>query len=253
MNQNNSATGMYQVINQLKERNFSHTISNSEEAVLDFIEKNLRRIPKMTVIELTRDCFTSQATLNRTCKILGFVGFSELKYALSQDIILMDSAKTRHISSVEYYLSKIDFDSASTVAKLLYSEHRKVLLVGLGASNIAAQYFQRLLLYIGIPSIIIEQEKMLDRLQDYLMIVISSSGETMRCIQIVKRAKDLHMPVVSITKKHSTLVRYCDAAFVHDIAVDKMDGISRERQVHIIIMLNELIHLLSLEFSTKQK
>ena len=244
---------MYKVINQLKERNFGHPVSSSEEAVLDFLEKNFRLLPKMTVTQLTEKSFTSQATVNRACKTLGFAGFSELKFAIAQDLRLMDTATTRHISRTENILEKIHFEGTQEVVKHILNGNRKVLLFGLGASNISAQYFQRQLLYFGIPTILIEQEKMLENFGDYLLFVISSSGETMRCLQMVKRAKELRMTVLAITKSDSTITKYCDATFLHDVPVDKLDGISREEQLHMIIMLNEIIDQLEIEFKARKK
>lgn len=232
---------MYKVINQLKERNFGHPLSNSEQAVLDYLEKNFNSIPKITVTQLADRSYTSQATVNRTCKSLGFFGFSELKFAISQDLQLMSTVTTRHISRTENILSKIFFEGTQEVVNQILNGNKKVLLFGLGSSYISIQYFQRQLLYLGFPTIIIEQEKMLENFKDYILIVLSSSGETMRCMQLVKRAKQLNMTVLAITKNKSTLSNYCDAAFLHDVPVDKLDGISREQQLHMIIMLNEII------------
>jgi RpiR family transcriptional regulator, carbohydrate utilization regulator len=244
---------MYKVINQLKERNFGHSISNSEEAVFDYLEKNFKTIPKITVTQLADKSFTSQATVNRACKTLGFFGFSELKFAIAQDLQLMNTVTTRHISRTENILSKIYFEGTQQVVKQILDGNRKVLLFGLGASDISAQYFQRQLLYFGIPTIIIEQEKMLDNFRDYLLFVLSSSGETMRCLQLVKRAKELNMTVLAITKSRSSLTNHCDAAFLHDVPVDKLDGISREQQLHMIIMLNEIIDQIDFELKARRK
>lgn len=126
-------------------------MSKSEAAVLDYLEINFKNIPNYTAVKVSEESFTSQATLNRACKLLGFKGFSELKYAIMDDLSSMNSSVERHSSKTEYILGKIDFDSGVKLAEALYQGRRKVMLFGLGSSHISALYLQRQLLYLGIP------------------------------------------------------------------------------------------------------
>ncbi len=142
----------YRVIHQLKERNFERQVSKSEAAVLDYLEINFKSIPNYTAVKVSEESFTSQATLNRACKLLGFKGFSELKYAIMDDLSSMNSSVERHSSKTEYILGKIDFDSGVKLAEALYQGRRKVMLFGLGSSHISALYLQRQLLYLGYSS-----------------------------------------------------------------------------------------------------
>jgi DNA-binding MurR/RpiR family transcriptional regulator len=231
----------YKVIHRLKEREFAHKISSSEEAVLDYLEKHFECIPKLSVIELSEQSFTSQATINRACKILGFNGFSELKYAIKEDLSNINIHSQKYINKTEFFLEKINFESAKYVVQYFKNRRAKVLIYGLGASKISAQYFQRQLLYLGIPALIVSEEKMLEHFYDYILMVFSSSGETLRVVQTVKRAKENGMVVLSITKKESTLAQICHGVFYHEVSVDKLESISREQQLHMIIMVNELI------------
>ncbi|PTQ82234.1 RpiR family transcriptional regulator [Trichococcus patagoniensis] len=231
----------YRVIHQLKERNFERQVSKSEAAVLDYLEINFKSIPNYTAVKVSEESFTSQATLNRACKLLGFKGFSELKYAIIDDLSNMNSSVERHSSKTEYILGKIDFDSGVKLAEELYQGRRKVMLFGLGSSHISALYLQRQLLYLGIPAMLVEEMQMLRKFQDYTLIILSSSGETQRCIQVAKDAVRIGMKVVSITKKDSSLMKTSSVCFLHDVPVDKMQGISREQQLHMILMVNEVI------------
>lgn len=231
----------YKVIHKLKERQFTNRISKSEEAVFDYLEKHFEKIPKLSVLELSELSFTSQATINRACKSLGFKGFSELKFAIKEDLLQLDNRSQKYINKTEFFLEKINFDSASNVSRYFEDRNIKVLIYGLGGSKISAQYFQRQLLYLGIPAVIVSEEKMLDNFNDYILVVLSSSGETQRIIKLVKKAKNQGMRVLAITKKDSTLEQMSDDSFYHEVSTDKIDGISREQQIHMIIMVNELI------------
>ncbi|MCM0650984.1 MurR/RpiR family transcriptional regulator [Clostridium swellfunianum] len=231
----------YKVIHKLRERRFADKITKSEEAVLDYLQKHFNKIPDMTVVELSEQSYTSQATINRACKILGFNGFSELKYAIKEDLVFMDTPSQMYMNKTEFFLEKIDFVSAKNITRHFSDRTVRVMIYGLGASSISAQYFHRQLLYLGIPAILISEESMLAHFRDYMLVVFSSSGETQRILQVVKNAKECGTHVLAITKKDSTLAQMADDSFFHEVNIDKLDDISREQQLHMIIMVNELI------------
>lgn len=232
----------YKVIHQLKERNFDRECSKSEASVLDYLEDHFKQIPNMTVVKVATESYTSQATINRTCKLLGFAGFSQLKYAIEEDIELMGRKSHSHITDVEHVISKIDFDTSIAFVQHLIKARHKLLIFGLGGSHISAQYLQRQLLYLGVPSIVVSELQMLNQFQDYTIIVLSSSGETQRCVQLMNEARKAKMHILSITKKDSSVMERSDICFHHDVPVDKLQGISREQQLHMIIMVHEIIN-----------
>lgn len=232
----------YKVIHQLKERNFDRECSKSEAAVLDYLEDHFKQIPAMTVVKVAAESYTSQATVNRTCKLLGFAGFSQLKYAIEEDIELMSQKSYSHIVDLEYVISKIDFESSILFVQHLIRARHHLLIFGLGGSHISAQYLHRQLLYLGIPSVIISELEMLRQFPNYTIIILSSSGETQRCLQLIHEARKAKMNILSITKQDSSVMQGSDLAFLHDVPVDKLKGISREQQLHMIMMVHEIIN-----------
>lgn len=243
---------MYRVIHQLRERNFDRAVTKSETAVLDYLEENFSSIPNMTVIRLAQESYTSQATINRTSKLLGFDGFSDLKYAVKEDVALIKSQSTKHIINTEYILSKIDFQSSTDLVKYIYQNRHHLLLFGLGASNVSAQYMARQLMYLGIPAIVVSELSMLKKFQDYSILILSSSGETQRCLQLIHDAERANMCVLSITKKDSSIMKRSRFSFHHDVPIDKMEGISREQQLHMILMINEIVNQLKMNYFTQE-
>ncbi|MGL5122688.1 MAG: hypothetical protein ACRC6K_00770, partial [Fusobacteriaceae bacterium] len=135
----------YKVINILQTRELKVNFTKSEESILDFIEKNFTEIPEYSVIRLCEEAYTSQASVNRICKKLGFKGFSELKYFIEQDIEKMRNSKKTNINNTFFYFDNINFQDVKNVVEIL-KNNRKILIYGLGASEITALYFQRQLL-----------------------------------------------------------------------------------------------------------
>lgn len=229
----------YKIINILKTRDINTKLTKSEESLLDYIEHNYKEISNMSVIKLCNKAYTSQATINRLCKKIGFKGFSEFKYALIEDIKKMESKNNDYLESINFYRENINFDEIENIIKVI-KNNKKILIYGLGASKISATYFQRQLLYLGFSAIIISEEKMLELFDDFLLIIISSSGETLRITHLAKMYKE--KKIISITKKESSLDKLSLYSFTHNIEIDKLNVIKREQQLHIIMMLNEIIN-----------
>ncbi|WP_347300873.1 MurR/RpiR family transcriptional regulator [Dolosigranulum savutiense] len=236
---------MYLIWHKLLERNFDRNPTKSESEVLDYLEDNFRQIPNYTVVKIARESFTSQATINRTCKLLGCSGFSEVKYHISADVKMMKrSSKSASIINLDI-VEKIDIDSSKELVRYIKNNKRRLLLFGLGASYISAQYLGRQLMYLGIPTVIVSERQMLSKFEGYSLLVISSSGSTQRCLQMIKDAKKSHMKILSITKKDSPVMKKSDISFYHEVSVDKQDGLSKEQQLHIILMVNQVVSTLN--------
>ena len=231
----------YKVINLLQTREIKISLTQSEESLVDFIEKNFSKIPNYSAIKLCEEAYSSQATLNRVCKKLGFKGFSELKFSIEEDLKLMNTSKNSYIHNTIYYIDNINFEEIDNIIKIL-KNNRKILLYGLGASQITATYFQRQLLYLGFQAIMISEEKMLESFDDFIIFIVSSSGETLRVKHIAKNMRDLGRIVVAITRKNSSLDELVSSSFTHNLSIDKLNVIAREQQLHMIIMINELIN-----------
>ncbi|MEG2503639.1 MAG: hypothetical protein RSB44_02995, partial [Carnobacterium sp.] len=60
------------------------TLSLLEKQVLEYILSHPEKIIQMNLSQVSKETFVSTATISRTCKQLGYAGFQELKYTLSQ-------------------------------------------------------------------------------------------------------------------------------------------------------------------------
>lgn len=230
----------YKVINLLQTREIRGRLTKSEESLLDFIEEKFSEIPNFSVVKLCEEAYSSQATINRLCKKLGFKGFSELKYSIESDLEKMENSKNSNINNTLFYIKNINFQDVKSVVDIL-KENRKILIYGLGASQITGAYLQRQLLYLGFQVILVSEERMIEQFHDFILFILSSSGETLRMRHIAKNFKDKGKTIVSITKNGSTLHELSNYSFTHNISIDKLDVIAREQQLHMIIMVNELI------------
>ncbi len=232
---------MYKVLHLFDNSNITNEFSKGEFAVYSYIKENMESISTISSESLAEITFTSPATINRTCKKLGTSGYSHLKHALIDDLNMRDinMSSNRTVSDTTNLISKVNFEQSQLLADEIRSTD--VLFVySAGASNIAALYLERQLLNIGIKCIDVEQQKMLENFSGENLLIISSSGETKRILDLVNNLKDKHN-ILAITANGSKLDKISNISFTHNILIDKLDPLTREQQIHMLVMINDVV------------
>ncbi|WOO87703.1 MurR/RpiR family transcriptional regulator [Mollicutes bacterium LVI A0039] len=232
---------MYKVLHLFDNSNVTNDLSGGELSVYQYIKDNIHDIHNISSEVLATYTFTSPATINRMCKKLGTDGFSHLKHALINDmeLKLKNNANNQTVNDTTSLISKINFEESLPLANQI--KNGKTLFVySAGASNITALYLERQLLNIGIKCIDIEQQKMLENFKDENVLIISSSGETRRLIDLVINIRDNHN-ILAITAKGSKLDKLANVSFTHSVLIDKLDPLTREQQIHMLVMVNDVV------------
>lgn len=58
-------------------------LSKTELEIVRFINENEERMPKLSIVEIAFDTFTSPSTVSRAIRKCGLNGFNELRYRLT--------------------------------------------------------------------------------------------------------------------------------------------------------------------------
>lgn len=232
---------MYKVLHLFDNSNITTSLSDGELSVYMYIKEHINNINDISSETLASITYTSPATINRMCKKLGTDGFSHLKHALIDDLKMSEKhlSSSKTVNDTTSLINKVNFTESGALAEII-RDHKMVFVYSAGASNIAALYLERQLLNIGIKCIDIEQQKMLENFEREVLLIISSSGETARIIDLVNNVKDKHT-VIAITARDSSIDKLADYSFTHNVLIDKLDPLTREQQIHMLVMINDLV------------
>lgn len=147
-------------------------LTKSERRVAEYIVENTQTAIYQSITELAECCQTSEATVFRTCKSLGFSSFQEFKVLLAQattnsdgvingSLCIEDGAATSIISdcifestiqALRLTQSVIDLGAAEKAAEMIFNS-KCVFILGLGSSQAIAMDLQHKLLRLGILAI----------------------------------------------------------------------------------------------------
>ena len=190
-------------------------ISSTEKKVGEYILENPDKIKDLNTYELANITKTSQATVVRFAKRLGFKGFPAFKLESHVNImheeikpddsfeIIGRKISNENITAISDTYEVTDFTELEKAVVML-SKARKIMLAGIGFSGIVAKDFYYKLLELGKHAMIeVDTHMQLSCLstmgEDDVLFVISHSGKTMEMYNVVKVAKSKGITVIAMT------------------------------------------------------
>lgn len=187
----------------------------AEKKVADYILDHPKEVLDMNISELARESNTSDATIIRMCKHIGYTGFYQLKISLASSV--NNTSDGRKIDKpediVEYFeklasmlksvVTNIDMDTLAESVKVI-SRAGTVYTTGWGNTNEIASDLAHRLTRIGIRSFNSDIPEYtirslgLGNEQD-VVVAVSHSGEALHVIDTLTLAKEWRMKTILIT------------------------------------------------------
>lgn len=213
-------------------------LSESERRIADFVLQGRGTVSSLTAGEIAKGSGTSNTTVSRFVRTLGYGSFAQLRLALAREEVAKDRPfdSSEGISfadvpgSVRYVLQRKVEELEDTVASLddkalgeacrLVQRSHTVMVVGVGSSLEYAQMAATKLCHVGVRAVspgTSDASAILAQLMgpDDCIIFISNSGESRRLSIIMENARDSAIPTVAITSSAaSELARQADISLV---------------------------------------
>ena len=183
-------------------------LNEGEFSVYNYVSTHLKEIDQMNIRELSAATGVSTTTILRFCSKLGCDGYKEFKYKLSKSLEGQNRQRVYFpsiIHAIQFLEKAADnptLDVQLEQAAEWCLESRHVLFAGLGSSGSLAGYGAHLLSDMGIESFAVSDPFYplpMRSLEDTVLIVLSTSGETAGLISMAGGYKKKFAKIVSIT------------------------------------------------------
>ena len=209
-------------------------LTSIEKKIAEYILEDPERIKNLTTYEIAQNCDTSQASIVRFSKKLGFSGFPDFKLSLSQDIvnrkaeshvnimheelkstdsfeIIGKKVATENIRAVNNTYEITDFKELEKAVQAINSA-RKIMLAGVGFSGIVARDLYFKLMELGkVASFENDSHMQLSYLstmnENDILFVISHSGKTLELFNLAKVAKNKGIKIITLTSVANNPIR----------------------------------------------
>lgn len=229
----------------------SSSLPKAEKKFADALIENPDAIESRTLAEISFESGTSEASIVRFCKRLGFSGYTELKNALTEEgqtMPLSSASICKHDDMVtilsKLYQSNLEVlgetlailrnDYDLVLKKLLQA--KSIHFFAVGDANVVARLFNMKFKRLGVICSA-EEDVMLQMItasnltKDDVAIAISYEGRSKNVVEAMQIAKKRGATTISITNKpKSALLQYTDIPLMiaaHDMTIGKDKVIRR--------------------------
>lgn len=188
------------------------SLSKNDEKILKFIVDNINDLEGRTLKEISKQVYSSPATIVRLCKKLGFSGYLDFYYFVQHKINISNQKLSDTFQQMEkdFFISNDDFSNDLDQTLIEFHKYVKnlhgksIVICATGFSGISARYLYKKLLVKGYPTIYSGGEDssgIIERnIQQFgLFIGISKSGETNTVIEKTKLCRKYDIPTFVLT------------------------------------------------------
>lgn len=191
----------------------------AEKKVADFVLDNANEVLEMNIAEMAEQSGTSDATIIRMCKRIGFSGFYQMKINLAMELSAEQPEQTDVNDDAVSFFNQISL-SIQNIAKNIDMEilHKCVdaisgagcvYLTGWGNTGTVAADLAHRLSRRGVLTFVTDVSEYLIRnlnlgKENDIMIAVSHSGTSLHVIQAIELAKKRGMKTILITNALSS-------------------------------------------------
>lgn len=186
---------------------YLHTLSDNDLNIWKYISTHKEETINATLEEIAKNSNSSKSSIHRFAQKISFKGFSELKYALKNELTV-NSLDTNIIDNYIYSISKsmseMKHRDFTSIIKLIVKS-KKVFLYGTGTlQRTVAQEMRRVFLTGNKHFYVVEGVDEIGSLTETLtsedmVFIISLKGQSDNAYSFAKSLKTRSVPFVTIT------------------------------------------------------
>ena len=246
----------------------------NEEDIAKYIIKNFRNIRELDTNIIAAKTYTSNASVTRMCKKIGFNGFQDFKMKMIEEVVSLENQEINFENSdidkkdsttiIIEKLNKLSISSLQETKLLqevsmidsvvdLITEKEVIDFYGIGASHIVcldAQYkFMRAGKIVNtFEGSDLQHVQAVNSNLKHLAILISYSGLTKEILDIAEILQEKEIETVSITGYgNNKLVKKCK----YNLYVTSREALIRSAAIYSRISMLNLIDVLYFVYSNK--
>ncbi len=256
--------------------NLYSSLSKSEKKVAEYIQEHMDEVVLLSLQGVAKKCKTSDPTVLRFCRSLGYHGFSDFKVSLVPELLrsgknvytdinkqkkpnnIKEMLKQNLMIQTDSTLENSDVKEITKIARKIFSAS-KVVVLGLGGSAGVAQIFCDSLGSLGIFSTYFNDRSIIQHISTILkpkdiLIGISHSGETEEVVAAMKKAKDIGATTIGITNSaQSSLANATQISLITGVPANMMGSYSCQARISQLVILELVLSEIAKLFIKKEK
>ena len=229
--------------------------SETDKEICAYFKEHLQLAVYMNLEALANELYTSNATIVRFCKKLGFSGYNEFKYEVRRQLeqkeacsISSQDVINRSLATFQDNLEAVDITKLESIRDLICSR-RSLYIYGSGLSSIPAKYLQTILTSLDYPCIFIEWRNLLEGItytigKNSIVFVITTHGDAGRYQSIFEQTRKRGCTLILLTcEETSGLLSYCDIAIQTNDQAREFHNVDINPRIGILTVIQIIIEM----------
>ncbi|MBK7979390.1 MAG: MurR/RpiR family transcriptional regulator [Ignavibacteriae bacterium] len=256
-------------------KRFNH-LSKSEKTVAEFVQKHIDEVVVLTTQGIAERCKTSDATVIRFCRSLGYQTFNEFKTALVPELLRSGKSLIKEIESskniesatqsflynlkqqIDFSVNNIETNQLKVIADKIVKA-RRMLIVGIGGAAGVGYIFNDSLCVLGVYSNYTNDRSIIQSIIPTLyngdvVFAISHSGETEEIVSAMKAANEYGLVTIALTNFLSSPLTQFAKYVLHTSVPDNLLGsFSCQSRISQLALLELILLEIKNKLSKKKK
>lgn len=193
-------------------------LTNSEQKVIEYINRNPESICNLGIIEIAEQAFVSVATLSRALRKCGVEKITDIRYRVAKDNFttnnILNDIRTEYTNTIQ----QIDVSSVAKIVDYIYNSKR-IFIFGNGIATLVAEelefYFRYRKINARAENLAMLAGSRLDISKDDLIIVFTIADENDEMAKYIHQYKSEGMKIVTCCcQKDIALTKFSDVTVV---------------------------------------
>ena len=186
-----------------------NNLTSSEQIIYQYFKDHLNNIVYLSLSDICKELYVSNATVIRFSQKLGFKGFNELKFQLKNELNLTNKSTNAWdiIPLRTTILKDFIYNIDNKIIEQICSEiknHKSIYIYGRNMSSLPAKYLQSMLNTMDIPCIYIDWIDFLSALSksfpdNAVLFIFTNYGDKSIYEPIVKQCHERHVKIIWIS------------------------------------------------------
>lgn len=221
---------------------YEYKLNETDDEIINWINKNNKKISKITITKLAKETNVSPNTISRLCNKLHYAGFSDFKFEFQKKIDGLP--ENPQLKSFMINLDLIDTEREQKTVKIM-DKAKKIVFFAVGETAYVAHNFSYLFHAIDQKTEFYTYENQtfheLQNNKNILLFCISQSGETEQVLKAAKIAKENQQEVIALTNlKVNSLQKLADVSLYSFAEPFNWHGYNLTNKLPLYIILNSL-------------
>ncbi|MCB9219750.1 MAG: MurR/RpiR family transcriptional regulator [Ignavibacteriales bacterium] len=256
-------------------KRFNH-LSKSEKTVAEFVQKHIDEVVLLTTQGIAERCKTSDATVIRFCRSIGYQTFNEFKTALVPELLRSGKSLIKEVEQssntesttqaflynlkqqIDFTINNLEADTLKIIADKIIKSNR-MIIVGIGGAAGVGYIFNDSLCVLGIYSSYISDRSIIQNIIPTLnskdvVFAISHSGETNEIVSALKAANEYDLVTIALTNfLSSPLTQYAKYVLHTSVPDNLLGSFSCQSRISQLALLELILQEIKNKLSKRKK